>query len=245
VDLAASYRPADWPGEFVTEALDWVADSFTSRDDTPRCLIWTGSPHGYRIGPTDASTPRVIASGPPPIFWPGCSAGTAAPRCKCPVRRPPCAERAKSLRVVRCREGWHLEDEPDTGPPGLDEMQEYWQTGDQRRYRPIASLTLRATLRLSTSLHRQPGVLAAQPGQFRPLVLVRRAVTRPAAAPADVHPVAEDSLDDAQVPATCAIGSDAAVAHRNIPGETPAHYWTTNVAEILQPLPVESIIVTE
>jgi hypothetical protein len=63
------------------------------------------------------------------------------------VRRPPCAERAKSLRVVQCREGWHLEDEPDTGPPGPDEMQEYWLTGDQRRYRPIASLTLRAMLR--------------------------------------------------------------------------------------------------
>jgi len=45
--------------------------------------------------------------------------------------------------------------------------------------------------------------------------------------------------------ATCAIGSDAAVAHKSFPGETPAHYWTTNVAEILQPLPVESIIVTE
>jgi hypothetical protein len=39
---------------------------------------------------------------------------------------PPCAERAKSLRVSQCREGWHLEDEPDSGPPAPDEMQEYW-----------------------------------------------------------------------------------------------------------------------
>jgi replication initiator protein RepSA len=39
---------------------------------------------------------------------------------------PPCAERAKSLRVSQCREGWHLEDEPDSGPPAPDERQEYW-----------------------------------------------------------------------------------------------------------------------
>jgi hypothetical protein len=39
---------------------------------------------------------------------------------------PPCAERAKSLRVSQCREGWHLEDEPDPGPPAPDERQEYW-----------------------------------------------------------------------------------------------------------------------
>jgi hypothetical protein len=39
---------------------------------------------------------------------------------------PPCAERAKTLRAVQCREGWHLEDEPVTGPAGPDEAQEYW-----------------------------------------------------------------------------------------------------------------------
>jgi len=33
---------------------------------------------------------------------------------------PPCAERARVLRAARCREGWHLEDEPaaDPHPPG-------------------------------------------------------------------------------------------------------------------------------
>jgi hypothetical protein len=41
---------------------------------------------------------------------------------------PSCAERAKSLRAVQCREGWHLEDEPDPGPPAPDETQEYWLT---------------------------------------------------------------------------------------------------------------------
>ena len=41
---------------------------------------------------------------------------------------PPCSERAKALRAVQCREGWHLEDEPDLTPPGPDETQEYWLT---------------------------------------------------------------------------------------------------------------------
>ena len=41
---------------------------------------------------------------------------------------PPCAERAKWLRAVQCREGWHLEDEPDLTPAAPDEMQQYWLT---------------------------------------------------------------------------------------------------------------------
>src|SRR5437763_4382840 len=41
---------------------------------------------------------------------------------------PPCAERAKMLRVAQCRERWHLEDEPDPGPAMPDETQEHWLT---------------------------------------------------------------------------------------------------------------------
>jgi hypothetical protein len=41
---------------------------------------------------------------------------------------PPCAERAKSLRASQCREGWHLEDEPNPGPSAPDQMQEHWLT---------------------------------------------------------------------------------------------------------------------
>jgi len=37
---------------------------------------------------------------------------------------PPCAERAKALRAAQCREGWHMEDEPDLTPPGPDETQD-------------------------------------------------------------------------------------------------------------------------
>jgi hypothetical protein len=39
---------------------------------------------------------------------------------------PACAERARSLRAQQCREGWHLEDEPDPGPPAPDDTQEGW-----------------------------------------------------------------------------------------------------------------------
>lgn len=41
---------------------------------------------------------------------------------------PACADRAKSLRAAQCREGWHLEDEPDLTPAAPDESQEYWLT---------------------------------------------------------------------------------------------------------------------
>jgi hypothetical protein len=41
---------------------------------------------------------------------------------------PACAERAKSLRAEQCRDGWHLEDEPDLTPAPPDETQEFWLT---------------------------------------------------------------------------------------------------------------------
>jgi len=41
---------------------------------------------------------------------------------------PPCAQRAKSLRAEQCRDGWHLEHEPDHTPNGPDETQEFWIT---------------------------------------------------------------------------------------------------------------------
>jgi hypothetical protein len=41
---------------------------------------------------------------------------------------PPCAARAKALRAAQCREGWHLQDEPDLSPAAPDELQEFWLT---------------------------------------------------------------------------------------------------------------------
>ncbi len=57
---------------------------------------------------------------------------------------PPCAERARSLRISQCREGWHLEDEPNPGPPAPDETQEYW-------------LTLRAEAQVQRDRYMWPG----------------------------------------------------------------------------------------
>src|SRR5947207_78614 len=48
VDLAAGYRPADWPAGFVADALPRVAGSFAGRQDAPSCLVWEeGSPHEF------------------------------------------------------------------------------------------------------------------------------------------------------------------------------------------------------
>jgi hypothetical protein len=41
---------------------------------------------------------------------------------------PACAERAKTLRAAQCREGWHLEDEPDIQPGPATEDQKWWIT---------------------------------------------------------------------------------------------------------------------
>jgi hypothetical protein len=39
---------------------------------------------------------------------------------------PSCAERARTLRAAQCREGWHLEDEPDITPDPATEHQRWW-----------------------------------------------------------------------------------------------------------------------
>jgi hypothetical protein len=39
---------------------------------------------------------------------------------------PGCAERAKTLRAAQCREGWHLEDEPDLTPDPATDDQQWW-----------------------------------------------------------------------------------------------------------------------
>ena len=39
---------------------------------------------------------------------------------------PSCAERARTLRAAQCREGWHLEDEPDITPDPATEDQKCW-----------------------------------------------------------------------------------------------------------------------
>lgn len=64
VDLAAGYGPADWPADFVGDALPGVAGSFAGRTDTPTCRVSvTGSPHSFRLGPEQAGTPSVFVYG--------------------------------------------------------------------------------------------------------------------------------------------------------------------------------------
>ena len=38
VDVAAGYSPADWPEDFLSEALPRVAESFAGRDNMPPCV---------------------------------------------------------------------------------------------------------------------------------------------------------------------------------------------------------------
>jgi maleylpyruvate isomerase len=65
VDLAAGYRPADWPADFVADALPRVADSFAGRQDAPSCVVSAeGAPHEFRIGPERrAGEPLVSVHG--------------------------------------------------------------------------------------------------------------------------------------------------------------------------------------
>jgi maleylpyruvate isomerase len=66
VDLAAGYRPADWPEDFVTATLPEVAGSFAGREDTPPCQL---RPDGLslwlQIGPERPAVPPVSVAGPP------------------------------------------------------------------------------------------------------------------------------------------------------------------------------------
>jgi hypothetical protein len=39
---------------------------------------------------------------------------------------PACAERARNLRAAQCREGWHLDHEPDLEPDAATDSQEWW-----------------------------------------------------------------------------------------------------------------------
>ena len=67
VDLAAGYSPADWPEDFIADALPRVADSFAGRGDAPWCVIWAdGLPRQqFLIGPDRAGQPQVAVRGRP------------------------------------------------------------------------------------------------------------------------------------------------------------------------------------
>ena len=55
-----------------------------------------------------------------------CGPGARALRAHPRHRLPACAQRAKTLRAVQCREGWHLETEPVIEPNPASEDQKWW-----------------------------------------------------------------------------------------------------------------------
>jgi hypothetical protein len=57
---------------------------------------------------------------------------------------PACARRARNLRATQCREGWHLDQEPDLTPAPPDDSQAMW-------------LTLRAKYRSAATRPPRPG----------------------------------------------------------------------------------------
>jgi maleylpyruvate isomerase len=66
VDVAAGYSPADWPGDFLSEALPRVAESFAGRDGMPPCVVWAeGGKDPFRLGPDQAGAPPVVIRGQP------------------------------------------------------------------------------------------------------------------------------------------------------------------------------------
>lgn len=64
VDLAAGYSPADWPEDFLAEALPRVAESFAGRDGMPSCVVHAeGAKDSFRLGPERAGAPAVFIHG--------------------------------------------------------------------------------------------------------------------------------------------------------------------------------------
>ena len=59
----------------------------------------------------------------PPAKPSRCSSPAGTPS---PSVCPACAERAKNLRAAQCREGWHLDHEPDLEPDPATDDQEWW-----------------------------------------------------------------------------------------------------------------------
>ncbi len=69
VDLAAGYRSADWPADYVEDTLPEVAGSFADRADTPAYQIWAaGSDSPFRIGQDRPGRAPVLVHGPAAVL---------------------------------------------------------------------------------------------------------------------------------------------------------------------------------
>jgi hypothetical protein len=80
---------------------------------------------------------------------------------------PSCAERARSLRAAQCREGWHLEDEPDLTPDPATDDQQWWvvlrsEAQQSRDQAPTRARTPPTSTRSSpNSMRKSPGQVCA------------------------------------------------------------------------------------
>ena len=85
---------------------------------------------------------------------------------------PACAERAKTLRAAQCREGWHLEDEPDLDPDPATDDQKWWitQRAEAQQARDLAAAAGQDTDRPGRADHRtgRPDHQLRRPRQSRP-----------------------------------------------------------------------------
>jgi maleylpyruvate isomerase len=65
VDLAAGYRPGDWPAGFVAAALARAAGSFAGREDIPACAVSAADTGAwFRIGRGGPATAPTVVRGP-------------------------------------------------------------------------------------------------------------------------------------------------------------------------------------
>ena len=98
---------------------------------------------------------------------------------------PSCAERARTLRAAQCREGWHLEDEPDIESDPATDDQKFWI--EKRRGaaapRPIRRIQGRTR---PISMSSSPSLMRRSPRRAcagrRPRISPRGGIVRPGAA---------------------------------------------------------------
>ena len=99
---------------------------------------------------------------------------------------PSCAERARTLRAAQCREGWHLEDEPDITPDPATEDQKFWveTRAEAQQLRDQADAAGQDTTDLDELLTELDEEItnAGMRGQGRPGQARRGGTARPAAA---------------------------------------------------------------
>jgi hypothetical protein len=131
-------RPAGLtPSETVTRATGAGVDPLRRTPSqpgsiTPEMVAAAALDAGVCVRPMVAKVKDLEAGGEPRTVPIACGS-TRQDRC------PPCADKAKRLRIQQCREGWHLDTEPEHAPPDdepeLDDQADDAEPEDGRRVR--------------------------------------------------------------------------------------------------------------